>query len=45
MSHAAFVITGWSVSAAAVLVYAVAVIRRGRSLSERVAPHERRWSG
>lgn len=44
MSHAGFVMAGWGVTVVAVVGYAVAVIRRGRALSARVPPEDRRWS-
>jgi hypothetical protein len=43
MSTTGYIITAWVVSFGAVGGYAVAIIRRGRQLSRRVAPERRRW--
>lgn len=44
MTHVGYVAAGWSISLLALAVYAVRLVRRGRSLSERVPPGQRRWS-
>lgn len=44
MTHAGYVAAGWGGVAALVGVYAAWVLRRGRTLSRRVPPEERRWS-
>ena len=44
MTHAGYVAAGWLVTLGALGGYGLAVIRRGRRLSEVVPPDERRWS-
>jgi hypothetical protein len=44
MTHAGYVAAGWLASFGLLGGYALAVIRRGRRLSEVVPPEERRWS-
>jgi hypothetical protein len=44
MTDAAYVFLGWGVSLAVLGAYALRVLQRGRSLSRRVPPAERRWS-
>jgi hypothetical protein len=44
MTHAGYVAAGWGGAVALVGVYAAWVLRRGRVLSRRVPPEERRWS-
>jgi heme exporter protein D len=44
MTDAAYVLTGWGVAIGALGVYAVVTVARGRRLSKKVAPRERRWS-
>jgi hypothetical protein len=44
VSHAVYVGAGWSVSLAAIALYAAWTLRRGRVLSRKVPPEERRWS-
>lgn len=44
MTHVGYVAAGWGISLVALAAYSVRTIRRGRSLAERVAPEERRWS-
>ncbi len=44
MTDAAYVFAAWGVSLAVLGAYALRVVRRGRSLSRRVPPAERRWS-
>jgi hypothetical protein len=39
----AYVAAGWAVAIVAIIAYAVAVISRGRSLSRRIPPEDRRW--
>ena len=39
----AYIVAAWVVTFGAVGGYAVAIIRRGRQLSRRVAPDRRRW--
>ncbi len=41
--HWEFVIAGYSVVAAGLLVYSVALIRKGQSLSKRIPPERRRF--
>ena len=43
MTHAAYVATAWGVTLGACGIYALHVVRRGRSLARRVAPERRRW--
>ena len=43
MSQWGYVILGWSMVAVAIVVYATIVIVRGRALSRRVPPQDRRW--
>jgi hypothetical protein len=38
-----YVIFGWSVAIAAVVIYTVVILARGRALSRRVPPERRRW--
>lgn len=44
MTHASYVFAGWGISLAVIGAYAVRVLQRGRSLSRRVPPEDRRWS-
>jgi adenylylsulfate kinase-like enzyme len=44
MTHAGYVAAGWLVTFGLIGAYAIAVVRRGRSLSRHVPPEERRWS-
>jgi hypothetical protein len=44
MTHAGYVAAGWIITLGALGGYGVALIRRGRRLSEVVPPEERRWS-
>jgi hypothetical protein len=44
MTHAAFVLGGWGLAAAAIGGYALVLVGRGRRLSRRVPPEDRRWS-
>ncbi|MBN2624116.1 MAG: hypothetical protein JXA83_12130 [Acidimicrobiales bacterium] len=44
MTHTGYVAAAWLGSAALIGGYAVAVLRRGRTLSRQVPPEERRWS-
>ena len=44
MTHAGYVAAGWGGAAVLVGGYAAWVLRRGRALSRRVPPGERRWS-
>ncbi len=39
----AYVWLGWGVAAVAIVAYAAVIIWRGRALSKRVPPEERRW--
>ncbi len=43
MSAWGYVIAAWAAAAVAIGGYAAAVISRGRALSRRVPPGERRW--
>jgi len=43
MSQWGYVAAGWLVVVVAVVGYATAVLRRGRALSRRLPPEERRW--
>ncbi|CAN5155223.1 hypothetical protein BH18ACT4_BH18ACT4_06500 [soil metagenome] len=43
MTHAVYVAAGWVVSFAAVGGYTLWVLVRGRALSRRVPPEDRRW--
>jgi hypothetical protein len=42
--YAGYVAAGWLSAVVVVGSYAVSVVRRGRRLSRRVPPGERRWS-
>lgn len=44
MTDAGFVAAGWLAAVGFVGGYALLVLRRGRLLSRRVPPEERRWS-
>ena len=44
MTHVGYVAAGWGIALAVLGGYAVWVLRRGRSLAERVPPEQRRWS-
>lgn len=44
MTHAAYVAAGWGMAAVVIGGYALALVGRGRRLSRRVPPEERRWS-
>jgi heme exporter protein CcmD len=43
MSNWFYVWLGWGVTAGTLTAYALWVILRGRALSRRVAPQDRRW--
>lgn len=38
-----FVVAGWSIVVGSLAAYVAALWRRGRALSQRVPPEERRW--
>lgn len=42
-NHWPFIVGAWAVTAAAVGTYAAVILRRGKRLSRRVPPEERRW--
>lgn len=44
MDYPGYVAAGWLGAVALVGLYAVSVVRRGRRLSSRVPPEDRRWS-
>lgn len=44
MTHVGYVAAGWTIPLAALALYAVRTVRRGRTLAERVPPEDRRWS-
>ena len=44
MTYAGYVAAGWGFTIAVVGLYTASVVRRGRTLSKRVPPGERRWS-
>lgn len=44
MTHAGYVIGGWVAAFGAIGSYAVVTVIRGRRLSRKVPPRERRWS-
>jgi len=44
MTHVGYVAAGWAIPLAAIGLYAVRVVVRGRRLAEQVPPEERRWS-
>ena len=44
VTHVGYIAAGWAGTAAVLGAYAVWVLRRGRALSRRVPPEERRWS-
>ena len=43
MTHAGYVLSAWALVLGVGAVYAIAVVRRGRSLAGRVPPERRRW--
>lgn len=43
MNHAVFIAAGYIAVFGSVIGYAVWTLRRGRRLSEQVAPEDRRW--
>ncbi|MCX7620875.1 MAG: hypothetical protein N2037_08550 [Acidimicrobiales bacterium] len=43
MHDAGYVIAAWAVVFGGLLVYALVTMARGRRLSDRVPPEERRW--
>ncbi len=43
MSQWGWVTLGWAVTVVALVVYASVIIVRGRALSRRVPPEQRRW--
>lgn len=43
MSQWGYVLLGWLLTFAVVVAYTVAIIVRGRVLSRRLPPEERRW--
>jgi hypothetical protein len=44
MTHAGYVAAGWIGAAVVLGGYAVSLLQRGRRLSRRVPPEDRRWS-
>jgi hypothetical protein len=44
MTHVEYVAAGWAIPLAAIGLYALRTIVRGRRLAEQVPPEERRWS-
>ncbi|MGQ0833063.1 MAG: hypothetical protein ACT4OV_15455 [Microthrixaceae bacterium] len=44
MTDAGYVAAGWTIPLAALALYAVRTVRRGRTLAARVPPEDRRWS-
>jgi hypothetical protein len=44
MTDGGYLVAGWGGALALVAGYALVVVRRGRKLSRRVPPGERRWS-
>jgi hypothetical protein len=42
--YAGYVATGWTFAVVLVGAYAFSVVRRGRRLSRRVPPGDRRWT-
>jgi hypothetical protein len=43
MSQWGWVALGWAVTAVALIAYAASIVVRGRALSRRVPPEQRRW--
>lgn len=43
-THTGYIAAAWGASLAVLAVYAARTVRRGRSLSRRVPPGDRRWS-
>jgi hypothetical protein len=43
VSTTGYIVTAWVATFGAVIAYAIAVIRRGRRLSQQVPPDRRRW--
>lgn len=44
MTHVGYIATGWLATFGVLGAYGLAIVRRGRRLSERIPPGERRWS-
>ncbi|MDQ2648254.1 MAG: heme exporter protein CcmD [Actinomycetota bacterium] len=44
MTHTGYVAAAWGASLVAIAAYALRTVRRGRALSRRVPPEDRRWS-
>jgi hypothetical protein len=44
MTHVGYVTAGWAIPVAMLGAYAVRIVRRGRSLAQRVSREDRRWS-
>jgi hypothetical protein len=38
-----YVVFGWAVAVAAIILYTAVILARGRALSRRVPPERRRW--
>lgn len=43
MTHVGYIVAGWSITVAVVVVYAGWVLLRGRIMSRRVPENRRRW--
>ena len=43
MTHAGYIIAGWSVGLCTLALYGWSVIRRGRNLTRQVPAERRRW--
>ena len=44
MTHTFHVALGWGIVLAVLAAYSLYLVRRGRTLAERVPPEQRRWS-
>jgi hypothetical protein len=44
MSDWGYVTMAWSITAVVLIAYAVWIMQRGRALSRRVPPEDRRWT-
>jgi hypothetical protein len=44
MTHAGYVVAGWTIALVGLGAYALRTLRRGRKLAEQVPPEDRRWT-
>ena len=43
MTHVGYLIAGWGIALAAILIYIISVFRRARSVASRVPSERQRW--